>query len=269
MGRQVAETLIELFADLPPDHEFFRQYSFISSEELPVFQSIIDRIARGGSPGDDENIKLLSLPFQLIPAQHRLGLIDEDIQGRMLVARAKFAENLPTSLRGAIAFFDQDSYNQAASLQDNILFGKLAYGYARGEEQIGDLISDIVDNLDLRGTVISVGLDSPAGVGGSILSSAQRQKLAIARCLIKNPDLVIINEAADSLDQRSQALLVENVLGRRKEQGVIWVMNRPQNIEMFDPIIVMQDGKVAQQGAVDDLKRSGGAFAELLEMDGA
>lgn len=269
MGRQVAETMIELFADLPPDHEFFRQYSFISSEELPVFQSIVDRIARGGSPGDDENLKLLSLPFQLIPAQHRLGLIDEDIQGRMLVARAKFAENFPTSLRGAIAFFDQDSYNQAASLQDNILFGKLAYGYARGEEQICDLISDIVDNLDLRGTVISVGLDSPTGVGGSILSSAQRQKLAIARCLIKNPDLVIINEAADSLDQRSQALLVENVLGRRKEQGVIWAMNRPQNIEMFDQIIVMQDGKVAQQGAVDDLKRSGGAFAELLEMDGA
>lgn len=264
IGKQVAETMIELFAGLPPEHEFFQQYSFISAEELPVFQGIVDRMARGGGANDEERLKLLSLPFQMVPARHRLGMIDEEIQQRLLVARKKFADNLPESLAGAIAFFDFENYNQAASLQDNILFGKLAYGYAQGEVRIGALISEIVDSLDLRATVISVGLDSPAGVGGSILSSTQRQKLSIARCILKDPDILIINEAVDSLDPKSQARLVDNVLERRKDRGVLWVMNRPQRIEKFDRIILLQDGKIAEQGDARSLINGGGPVTELL-----
>lgn len=261
IGKQVAETMIELFADLPPDHEFFQQYSFILAEDLPLFQNIVDRIARGAEPDAEERLRLLSLPFQLVPAQHRLGLIDEPIQTHILAARENFAANMPDELDGAIAFFDQEAYNPAASLQDNVLFGKLAYGYARGEEQIGALISEIIDELDLRSTVISVGLSSQVGVGGSILSSAQRQKLAIARCIIKNPDLIIINEAADSLDPQTQAAMVEKILSLRDGRGVIWVMNRPQRIELFDQVLVLKDGRVAQQGAPD-------ALAQFLDSEG-
>jgi putative ABC transport system ATP-binding protein len=268
IGRQIAETMVELFADLPPGHEFFQQYSFIEAEELPEYQAITERIARGATPSDEERDRLLALPFQMVPARHRLGLIDDFIQERLLAARARFAENLPPELEGAIAFFDRESYNPAATLQDNILFGKIAYGYANGEERVVRLVSDIVDDIGLRPTVIAVGLESPAGVGGSMLSGAQRQKLAIARCLLKNPDLLIINEAVDSLDTASQERLVRKILKRREGQGVIWVMNRTQGIEAFDQVVVLKDGTIAESSGTAELRRAGSATAEMLATEG-
>ena len=131
-GKQVAETMVELFADLPPDHEFFEQFSFISASDLPEFVAILGRIGSGGAAalGRADRTKLLSLPFKLIPARHRLDVIDEAMQVRLLDARRVFRADLPVEARPEIEFFDAERYNAAASVQDNILFGKIAYGEA-------------------------------------------------------------------------------------------------------------------------------------------
>src|SRR4029077_11206277 len=88
MGAEVAQTMVELFADLPPDHEFFEQYSFISAGDLPEFQAILARRNKSGSEGlkPEDRTKLLSLPFKLIVARHRLDLLDAAYQARILAA---------------------------------------------------------------------------------------------------------------------------------------------------------------------------------------
>ena len=91
---------------------------------------------------------------------------------------------LPDDLRGSVAFFDADAYNPAASVQDNILFGKLVYGRQQAQRQIGALIAEVVDDLRLRSEIVDLGLDFNVGIGGSRLSVPQRQKLAIARALL-------------------------------------------------------------------------------------
>ena len=137
-GRKAAETMVELFKDLPPDHEFFAQFSFISSDDLPNFQSLLVRISRdGGVVTPADRARLLSLPFKLIEARHRLGLFDDALRARILEARAAFREELPRAAPGAVALFDPETYNAAATLQDNILFGKTAYGQAQAAQQIG------------------------------------------------------------------------------------------------------------------------------------
>lgn len=266
MGKQVAQTMVELFADLPPGHEFFDQFSFIDSDDLPEFQSMLGRAARGRDGlTEEDRLQLISLPFKLIPARHRLDLIDDRMMERILEARRAFAEGLPEDLKDKVAFFDVDAYNPAASLQDNILFGKLAYGQAQSAAKVGVLIGDVVGGLDLRETVISVGLDFQAGIGGARLSPAQRQKLAIARALIKNPDLLILNEAAGSLDASVQNTILENVIKVRENKGVVWVLNRVRDAQHFDNIIVMKDGRVAETGTFDELSENSDVFKELLE----
>ena len=86
-GYQVAATMVELFADLPPDHEFFQQFSFISSEELPDFQAILGRVSKDhlDQLKEDEAAKLVGLPFLLVPARHRLGIVTEDFQRDILM----------------------------------------------------------------------------------------------------------------------------------------------------------------------------------------
>lgn len=80
-GREVAETMIEIFADLPPGHEFFEQYSLISSEDLPEFKTLLSRTEKYGfdEMRPEDRAALLSLPFKVITAQHRLGVIGSEL----------------------------------------------------------------------------------------------------------------------------------------------------------------------------------------------
>ena len=183
------------FAGLPPGHEFFAQYSFIDSDELPEVQALVSRVSldRLDELKPEERTRLLALPFVLIERRHRLDLIDDHMKARILRARHDFAEKLPDDLRDEIEFFDAERYNAAATIQDNILFGKLVYGQAQGEAKVRELITEVVDELNLRDEIIFVGLNFDAGIAGSRLSAAQRQKVAIGRCLLKQPDLMIIN----------------------------------------------------------------------------
>ncbi len=104
MGYQAASTMVELFSDLPPDHELFQQFSFISADDLPEFQAILAQYGREqlGDMEEGEKLRLMSLPFKLAPARHRLGIISEDVQVKLLEARKAFAENLPEDLKGSV-----------------------------------------------------------------------------------------------------------------------------------------------------------------------
>ena len=265
-GRQVASTMVELFADLPPGHEFFERYAFISHEDLPTYQALLARLGREGVEAlkADERTMLLSLPFRLTPARHRLDVVDEPFKEQILAARRIFAENLPADLTGAVEQFHEEKYTAAASLQDNILFGKVAYGHARGAERIGAVIADVIDALDLRVAVMAVGLDFNVGIGGGRLSSIQRQKLGLARAILKRPDVLILNQATATIDGASAARIMHNILSEFKGRGVIWVLHRASLAEHFENILVVNAGRVVEQGTFAALDRDGGVFKELI-----
>jgi len=268
IGTRVAETMVDLFADLPPGHELFEQFSFISAEDLPDFQTLLSRIKTQGldTLSEAERSRLLSLAFMMIPARHRLGLIDESLQGRLLEARATFAAQLPAELESVIEFFDPAAYNAAATLQDNILFGKRVFGKAHGASRLNEMIQETVQALSLHPQIARVGLDYEVGTAGGRLSAVLRQKLAIARCLLKQPDLLILNDATSSLDSGAELRLVEQVLRSRAGRGVLWVLNRPALADRFDQVLVAEHGRVVEQGPFDELKqRSDSTLNTLLQ----
>jgi ABC-type multidrug transport system fused ATPase/permease subunit len=263
-GRQVAETMVELFAGLAPGHEFFEQFSFISAEDLPEFQALLGRTQDGVVPANpDDRARLLTLPFKLIVARHRLGLLDEKLMARVLEARKALGETLRRDAPGAVAPFDPAVYNPAATIQDNILFGKVAYGQAKASARVGQLIAEVLEELALRPVVMEVGLEYSVGVGGGRLTGAQRQKLAIARNLVKRPDLLIVNDAAGALDAGAQARVLDGVLREQAGRTLVWVMESAAAARRFDRILVVADGRVAEQGKYDELNRPGTVFAGL------
>lgn len=263
VGREVAETMIEIFADIPPGHEFFEQFSFISSDDLPEFQAILTRVDSGKMTPDDR-ARLLTLPFKLIEARHRLGLIDDEMKARVLEARKVFHADLPESESAAIEFFDPAAYNAASSLQDNILFGKLAYGQARAAQRVGKLIVEILDELNLRRSVLEVGLEFPVGVGGARLAAANRQKLAIGRALLKRPDVLILNEATQLFDSATQARLMDSIFRECENRTLIWVLHNPVHAKHFGRVLVFADGRLAESGDFGELQRPGTLLTELL-----
>ena len=176
------------------------------------------------------------------------------------------AANLPANLRDAVEFYDFGKYNSAATLQDNILFGRLVYGQAQAETRIGTLISEVLNELGLRDSVIEVGLEYNVGVAGKRLPASQRQKLGIARALIKRPQLLIVNEAVAVFDGRTQDRIRDNILAAAstESRGVVRIANRPAQAEPFEQVVVMQAGRISTQGAPSELAARGGLYTELM-----
>jgi putative ABC transport system ATP-binding protein len=250
VGRRIAETMVELFADLPPGHPFFEQFSFIQAEDLPEYRALLGKLAKNpvASLPQADRDRFASLAFPYIEARHRLGLIDADLETRLLAARRSFAQNLPDDLKGSVEFYDSAKYIAAAAVQDNMLFGRLVYGQAQAASRIGKVMAEVVDKLGLRPAVLRVGLDYQAGIAGKRLTAAQRQKIGLGRALLKRPDYLIVNEALALLDAAAQNRITKAVLKIRTGKGVLWVMRHAQPPDEFDKMIVMKDGRVADQG---------------------
>ena len=250
-GRKAAETMVELFSDLPPGHEFFNRFSFISSDDLPQYQLLLGRIDVDGieSISEEEREQLLSVALMLVPAQHRLNIIDTAIQQRLVTARHRLADGMPAELRDLITLFTADRYNRESSVQDNILFGKLAFGQAKAEERIGDLARSVISRVGIYQDVMRLGLSYDVGIGGVSIPPDQRQKIALARALIKETDILVVNDAIGVLEVDAQQRIIANVQRVRSGRGLIWTMADESLAVNFDQILTLDKGKIIKQGA--------------------
>jgi putative ABC transport system ATP-binding protein len=206
--------------------------------------------------------------FDYIEPQHRMGLVDDELRARMLEARKLFKQDLPEDLKGSVSFYDPDNYNAAASVQDNLLMGRVSYGIARAEQRVGDAVSGLLAEMGLMDEVLGIGLEFDVGSGGRRLSSAQRQKVGLGRALIKQPDLLVLNRPVSALDARQQAGIVESVMkfieAQDKVTAVVWVLSSPALSSYFDTVCVFDGGQLVEHGPRDDLEKGNGAFAQLL-----
>ena len=271
MGLKIAETMVELFADLPPGHPFFEQFSFISAESLPDYQAIVQRVGKlGGSDQIDamDRARLLALPFKYVEARHRLGLITEERQERLIRARRLFAENLPSSLQGTVEFFDPERYNAASTLQDNILFGRLVYGQAQAASRIGALITEVLDSTGLRGAVTAIGLQFHVGVAGKRLSASQRQKLALARALVKRPDFLVVGEATAVMDGPTQNRVMTAVLNEFENRALFWVLHRASLARQFDHVLRAQRAERIEQAGLGRVHGFAAHGAAIVDHEG-
>jgi putative ABC transport system ATP-binding protein len=243
MGLSIAETMLELFRDFPPDHPFFDEFSFIPASELPTYQQIMKR-AKMTELSYEDRSRLSVLPLRYVEARHRLGLITPEIRERLLAARRTFAETLPADLASRISFYEEDKYNPSASIQDNILLGRTSYGIAQAQERVNGLMREILDQLDVRDLIIEEGLGFNVGSGGKRLTTAQRQKLGLARALIKDPRVLVVNGALANLDDRQKTSIVDRVLAHRKGKATLWVLTKTDLASRFDRVLHFDHGKI-------------------------
>lgn len=271
MGRKLAAIKAEIFQGLSPDHEFFERFSFIHSEDMPVFKHILLSIESHGmdSLGNDDRYRLMALPFKLVETQHQVGLIDKKMKKRLLKARRAFADGLPDRLRDAVQFFEQGSYNAASSIAENITFGKTATGKAGSTEQIGQMLTEVVDEMDLRKDIISVGLEYQIGVAASRLTAAQHQKIALARCLIKRPDILIMNDAMSSLDLLAQERILANIKVEFEGRTLILFESSEERRREFEKVLLMDRGKFVEHKKEAGPDGSGDIPQEALETPGS
>ena len=110
------------------------------------------------------------------------------------------------------------------------------------------------------------GYQTNIGDGGNLLSGGQRQRLSIARTLLRNPDIVIFDEATSALDTESERLVQQSLESLLKGRTALVIAHRLSTIRNADNIVVLEQGRIVEQGTHDTLMRLGGRYRQLVEL---
>ena len=153
----------------------------------------LDRAVERGRLSEEQRARLIGLAYSYVEPRHRLDLIDPALQTRILRARASFKRFLPINYAESIEFYDPGHFLTAAPILDNLLFGRVDYGVGNADQKVSAVVREALVDLNLLSAVYNLGLEYEVGVGGRLLFPSMRVAIDLARCLIKRPDIFIID----------------------------------------------------------------------------
>jgi ATP-binding cassette subfamily B multidrug efflux pump len=214
-----------------------------------------------------------------IPPRQRVGLVGpsgagksslmqlllrlHDVQGgRILIDGQDIAQVTQDSVRDSIAFIPQSADLLHRTVRDNIAYGRLDADDAAIENatriaQAHDFIGS------LRDTKGGMGYDATVGERGVKLSGGQRQRIAIARAVLKDAPIVVLDEATASLDSESERMIQDSFKHLMEGRTVVAIAHRLSTIAHLDRLIVMDQGKIVEDGTHAELLSRGGLYARL------
>ena len=181
-------------------------------------------------------------------------------QGAILVDGQNIRDVKFKSLRNHISIVPQEVHLFGSSIKDNIRYGKLN---ATNAEIIGaakaanahEFISEIPENYEAM-----------IGEKGVKLSGGQRQRIAIARAILKNPEILLLDEATSSLDSESEAQVQEALYRLMKGRTTFVIAHRLSTVQHADRILVLDKGRIVEDGSHQELLEMGGLYSHLYEL---
>ena len=250
IGFQLARQVNELFNDPEADPGLLQNFSFIDVNTLAELQQILTKTDNPGDLKFDKKTQktLISMTMQLIAARHRLGFITEEIQEQVLAARKLFHERASEEQKASLAIFDPDAFNEKLSLGYNLIMGRISRERVNAEQRVFEFVNAELKRLDLYQDVVFAGTSVEVGIGGQRIPVAARQKLAVARCLMKRPDILVINEALNALDKESTEKIRQNIIKLLPDLTLIWINGEvPEVHDNFDEILVLKNGRIERR----------------------
>ena len=220
----------------------FEQVSFAYTKGIPVLSDMSMTLEKGkmaalvGKSGSGKStvIKLLC------------GFYDH-YEGKIAFYGQDRREHNPRHIRSHIALVSQDSVLFPISVAENIALGKR--GASREE------IMSAAKQANAHAFIVDLpkGYDTVMGEGGGQISGGQRQRLALARAMIRKAPILLLDEPTASLDANSERLILDALDRIKRDTAVLVIAHRTSTMKMADVIWVMEDGKIAKQGIFADL----------------
>lgn len=181
-------------------------------------------------------------------------------QGAILIDGVDVKDMQTASLRKLIGVVSQDSILFNDTIKNNLLIGKPD---ATDEELI--TAAKIANAYEFIND-LPEGFDTNIGDAGSKLSGGQKQRLSIARAVLKNPPIMVLDEATSALDTESERLVQNALENMMKHRTSIVIAHRLSTIQNADLIVVMQKGRIIEQGTHTELIQKNGMYKRLVEM---
>ena len=183
-------------------------------------------------------------------------------EGRILIDGQDIAAVTQESLRAQISVVTQDTSLLHRSIRDNIRYGRPNASEAEivAAAKMAHAHEFVVDLEDLQGRR---GYDAHVGERGVKLSGGQRQRVAIARVILKNAPILVLDEATSALDSEVEAAIQQSLGTLMRGKTVIAIAHRLSTIAQMDRLVVLDRGRIVEQGSHAQLLRAGGHYAAL------
>ena len=192
-----------------------------------------------------------STVFQLISA------LIEPQEGRILIGGVDVQDLSLADQRALLASVTQDAALFDETLRENLLLGRADVPQAR--------LTAALTDAEVAGFAATLpqGLETPAGPRGSLLSGGQRQRIAIARALLAEAPVLLLDEATSALDTRTEAAVSAALARAQTGRTTLVIAHRLSTVKGADKILVLDQGRLIEEGTHDSLMAKGGAYAQL------
>ena len=230
----------------------YDQVDFQYRERAPLLQNFSLRINAGetvgivGATGSGKST-LVKLLLRLYPLQ----------AGRICLDGLAIDQLNLTDLRRCIALVSQDVYLFHGSVADNIRYGQ--------EQASAAAVRHAAELAEAHAFIAALpeGYDTVVGERGQRLSGGQRQRIALARAILKNAPILVLDEATAAVDNETEAAIQRSLLQITANRTTLVIAHRLSTVRHADRIVVMDHGRIVQEGSHDALIACGGAYADL------
>ncbi len=185
-------------------------------------------------------------------------LLDPDT-GTVLVDGEDVRDYDPAELRRSVGYVPQETFLFSATLAQNIAFG--VEDATRAEIERAARLSGLAEDIDQ----FPLGYDTMVGERGVTLSGGQKQRTAIARALIRDPKILILDDALASVDTMTEERILTGLAGVMAGRTVILISHRVSTVKRADYVVVLSHGTIAEQGTPLELSRQAGYYADLIQ----
>ncbi len=255
LGREASAVIVDLFGEVSDNIKILERLDLIDPTKLPDYSASLGR-TEGLAFADvavPDRQKFMRVALSYSEPRHRLDLMTDDLQDAIVRSRMAFRQNLPPHLASEFSFHDPDEINPFASLQDNILFGRIVDSRAGAVDRVSALLRSILEELGLSFAVLERGLKYEIGSGGRRLSLSQRQQLGLARVLLRHPQFLIVNRGLNALDNRTVEKVVRGILDIATSPdggfGVLWITSTESQASMFSRVLKFSRGELISDEA--------------------
>ncbi len=258
MGAEVAGTMIELFSDTGADASLMGDFSFLSPDDMPLFEGRLReyRSKSASGLGAAEQSAFVGLAFRIVPGRHRIVAVEGETADKIIAARKVVHKHL--AKREEYALLDPAKYVESLSVEDNVLFGKPRVDRRGARDKIDAFLRDTIAQLGLRGRISQAGLNFEVGVAGGRLSATQRRRIGLVRALVKRPAILIFDAIADG-DPALMDRILQYMDG--DDRTIIVGTTDPQIAKLMKTVAVMREGQLVATGGWDSVQQ--------LAIDGA